>query len=222
MPPPNAVLSLSLEINRAQAEALRKIGQTIQTLATTHFKEMVKPVVEVVKIQLEKNVKKTLRFEAHSPITIAGRDATGQRKKILAATGEGSDPKSWGSRITRRTASIFNIAKSDKGFRYMQAQASGYRAKVTPKMIAFFALARPTMAFSADMLKQMAGKKGGMPSESTRVNAALAGYRRFPPTKKNTIDVPARNFYVVTSAMQRQAQQAVERFVAKMLRKAVR
>lgn len=222
MPPRNAVLSLSLEVNRVQAEALRKIGHTIQTLATTHFKRMVKPVVEVVKIQLEKNVKKTLQFKAHSPITTIGREVAGQRKKILSATGKGSDPKSWGSRITRRTASIFNIAKSDKGFRYMQAQASGYRAKVTPKMIAYFALARPTIAFSQDMLKQMSKKGEDMPSEATRVNAALAGFRRFPPTKKDTIDVPARDFYVVTSQMQRQSQQAVERFVAKMLRKATR
>ncbi len=222
MPAPNAVLKLDISINRVQAEALRKIGQTIQTLATTHFKEMVKPVVEVVKVQLEKNVKKTLRFQAHSPITVASRDAAGQRKKILAATGEGSDPKSWGSRITRRTASIFNIAKSDKGFRYMQAQAAGYRAKVTPKMIAFFALARPTVAFNQEMLKKMGGKDGELPSESTRVNAALAGFRQFPPTKKDTIDVPARDFYVVTPAMQRQSEQAVQRFVAKMLRKASR
>lgn len=218
----NAILRLSIEVNRAQAEQLRKIGRSVGELATTKFKQMVKPVVEVVKIQLEKNVKKTLRFDAHSPITTAGRNAAGQRKKILSATGEGSDAKSWGSRITRRTASIFNIAKSKDGFRYMQAQAAGYRARVTPKMIAFFAIARPAMAFTDDMLKQMGGKDGELPSVGTRVNAAMAGFRRFPPTKKDTIDVPARDFYVVTPQMQRQAQAAVERFVAKELRRLTR
>jgi len=52
--------------------------------------------------------------------------------------------------------------------------------------------------------------------------AALRGYRRFPPTKKDHIRVPPRNFYQVTDQMQRQAQAALQRAVGAILKRLTR
>lgn len=223
---PEAILDLKIELNPHQARKLADSGVKINKLVDRHFKEFAKPVTEVVAIQLQKNVRQMIPTGADypvlAPVSLELRQAkgmSGRRTRPLKETGESSEMKWWKKDIHRTWARVYNAFKTDKGFPVLQAHAEGFEVPVTNKMVAYFAAAFPTVAFNKEQLAKLGGVEG---KAGGRIAAALRGYRKFPPTKKDKMKIPKRNFYVVTDAMRRQAQAAVNRWIGQYLRKLVK
>jgi len=221
---PEATLQVSLDLNPQQVKKLNAIGMDMQKVVKRHFKSMAKPLCDVVAVQLQKNVEQLIPaggdYPQLAPVSLDMRKAQGiggRKLRPLKVTGEGA--KKWKKVIRATYAKVFNIAETDSGFPYLQAHAEGFKVPVTPKMIAFFAAQFPTVAFSKDQLAKLGGESG---NAGGRIAAALKGYRKFPPTKKDKIVVPRRNFYVVTDHMKRAAQAAMERWMGAFLRKITR
>ena len=225
---PDALLDLKLDFNPQQLAKLGLIGKNMSHIVDKYWKrEIGPPICDVVAIQLEKNVKQMIPagssgYPELAPVSLDMRAAQGMgggRTRPLKVTGEGSSQKNWQKDIARTWARVYNKAETKTGFPYLQAHAEGFKITITKKMIAYFAAAFPSVAFFPDQLQKLGGEDG---SAGGRIAAALRGYRRFPPTKKDQIVVPPRNFYQVTDAMQRQAQAALQRAVGAILKRLTR
>ena len=225
---PDAILDLKLDFNPAQLKKLNHISGNMSHIVDKYWRrEIGPPICDVVAVQLEKNVKQMIPagssgFPELAPTTLKIREAQGMgggRTRPLKVTGEGSEQKNWQKDIGKTFARVYNKAKTKTGFPYLQAHAEGFKITVTKKMIAYFAAAFPSVAFFPDQLEKLGGEDG---SAGGRIAAALRGYRRFPPTKKDHIRVPPRNFYQVTDQMQRQAQAALQRAVGAILKRLTR
>jgi len=225
---PDAILDLKLELNQAQVAKLGVTGKNVSKIVDKYWqREIGPPICDIVAVQLEKNIKQMIpagsnNYPELAPVSLDMRKTQGlggRRTRPLKVTGEGSEQRNWQKDIARTWARIYNKAKTKSGFPHLQAHAEGFKIPITKKMIAYFAAAFPTVAFFPDQLQKLGGEDG---NAGGRIAAALRGYRRFPPTKKDEIVVPPRNFYQVTDAMQRQAQAALLRAVGLILRRLTR